>query len=121
MTICSSCRHENREGVRFCVGCGRPLTLSCPACGAQGEPDERFCGECGAALALPVAEKPPPDEQRRYLTVLFADLVGSTRLSGELDPEDMRDLVMAYQTVCTEAIAGRSGFVAQYLGDGVLA
>jgi class 3 adenylate cyclase/predicted ATPase len=121
VTICSGCRHENREGVRFCVGCGRSLTLSCPVCGAQCEPGERFCGECGAPLALPVAERPPPDEQRRYLTVLFADLVGSTRLSGELDPEDMRDLVRAYQTVCTEAIAGRSGFVAQYLGDGVLA
>jgi class 3 adenylate cyclase/tetratricopeptide (TPR) repeat protein len=52
---------------------------------------------------------------------MFCDLVDSTRLAGELDPEDMRDLVMAYQRVCTDAIAEYSGFVAQYLGDGVLA
>jgi class 3 adenylate cyclase len=63
----------------------------------------------------------PRGGERRYLTVMFCDLVDSTRLAGELDPEDMRDLVMAYQRVCTDAIAEYSGFVAQYLGDGVLA
>jgi class 3 adenylate cyclase len=52
---------------------------------------------------------------------MFCDLVDSTRLAGELDPEDMRDLVMAYQRVCTDANAEYSGFVANYLGDGVLA
>jgi class 3 adenylate cyclase/predicted ATPase len=52
---------------------------------------------------------------------MFADLVDSTRLAGELDPEDMRDLVMAYHGACAEAIAAHSGFLAQFLGDGVLA
>ena len=55
------------------------------------------------------------------MTVMFCDLVDSTRLAGELDPEDMRDLVMAYQSVCADAIMGHSGFLARYLGDGVLA
>src|SRR5206468_3141670 len=91
VTICANCRRENREGARFCVGCGRPLALSCPSCGAEYAPGEHFCGECGAPLAKPAADRQLQDEQRRYLTVLFADLVGSTRLSGELDPEDLRE------------------------------
>jgi class 3 adenylate cyclase/predicted ATPase len=121
VAICASCQRENREGARFCVNCGQPLALSCPNCGATGAPGEHFCAECGTPLARPGADKQLPDEQRRYLTVLFADLVGSTRLSGELDPEDMRDLVVAYHAGCSDAITSRSGFVAQYLGDGVLA
>ncbi|HEX6763529.1 MAG TPA: adenylate/guanylate cyclase domain-containing protein [Gaiellaceae bacterium] len=121
MATCPSCQHLNREGARFCVGCGQPLALACPQCGAAAEPGERFCSECGVALAPPGPERALPHEQRRYLTVLFADLVDSTRIAGELDPEDMRDLVLAYQEACTGAIASRSGFVAQYLGDGVLA
>ena len=121
MTICGNCRRENRNGARFCVGCGRPLALSCPSCGAEYSPGEHFCGECGAPLAQPAADRQLQDEQRRYLTVLFADLVGSTRLSGELDPEDLRELVTAYHTGCSEAVTSRSGFVAQYLGDGILA
>jgi class 3 adenylate cyclase/predicted ATPase len=52
---------------------------------------------------------------------MFCDLVDSTRLAGELDPEDMRDLVVAYQRACAGAIAQNSGFLARYLGDGVLA
>jgi class 3 adenylate cyclase/predicted ATPase len=121
VTICNSCQRENRGGARFCVGCGRPLAVSCLSCGAGCAPGDDFCGECGSPLARAAAGRQLPDEQRRYLTVLFADLVGSTRLSGELDPEDMRDLVRAYHTGCSDAITSRSGFVAQYLGDGVLA
>ncbi len=127
MSVCASCRRENREGATFCVGCGERLDLSCPACGARREPGERFCADCGSPLSPiafppePAAEKPLRGEQRRHLTVLFSDLVNSTRLAGELDPEDMRELVKAYQTSCAEAIKSRFGFVAQYLGDGVLA
>lgn len=59
--------------------------------------------------------------ERRHLTVLFADMAGSTRLSSELDPEDYRSVIRAYQKACTEAIRRYDGFLAQYLGDGVLA
>jgi class 3 adenylate cyclase/predicted ATPase len=59
--------------------------------------------------------------ERRHLTVLFSDLVSSTELSRLLDPEDLRDLVLAYQEVAGEAVQSNSGFVAQYLGDGILA
>jgi class 3 adenylate cyclase/tetratricopeptide (TPR) repeat protein len=58
--------------------------------------------------------------QRRQLTVLFCDIVGSTELSQELDPEDLRDLMALYTQVCTEAVLAHEGHVAQYLGDGVV-
>ncbi len=58
--------------------------------------------------------------ERRHLTIVFADLVGSTRLSQLLDPEDMRDLLDAYQQRCATVVARHAGHVAQYLGDGIL-
>jgi class 3 adenylate cyclase len=59
--------------------------------------------------------------ERRQVTVMFCDLVGSTELSTRLDPEELRDIMRAYQRVCTEAIGRFEGFVANYLGDGILA
>jgi predicted ATPase/class 3 adenylate cyclase len=60
------------------------------------------------------------DAERRQLTVLFCDLVDSTRLAGQLDPEDLRDVVRAYQAACAEVIQQFEGHIAQYLGDGLL-
>ena len=63
---------------------------------------------------------PPPDAERRQLTVMFCDLVESTRLASQLDPEDWRDVVRAYQRVCTDVIQRYDGHIAQLLGDGLL-
>src|SRR6516162_6504948 len=63
---------------------------------------------------------PPPDAERRQLTVMFCDLVDSTKLSSQLDPEDWRDVVRAYQSACTEVIQRYDGHIAQLLGDGLL-
>jgi class 3 adenylate cyclase/tetratricopeptide (TPR) repeat protein len=79
-----------------------------------------------AAQALPSPEvtpfptAPPPDAERRQLTVMFCDLVESTKLASQLDPEDWRDVVRAYQQVCTEVIQRFDGHIAQLLGDGLL-
>src|SRR5262249_54940044 len=62
----------------------------------------------------------PPEAERRRLTVLFCDLVGSTPLAGHLDPEDLREVVRAYHQTCAEVIHRFDGYIAQYLGDGVL-
>ena len=59
--------------------------------------------------------------ERRQLTVMFCDLVGSTALSARLDPEDMREVIRAYQDACSGAVARYDGFVAKFMGDGVLA
>jgi len=73
----------------------------------------------------PQIEPPPtaphtPDAERRQLTVMFCDLVDSTALSGQLDPEGLREVVRAYQQVCSEVITRFDGHVAQLLGDGLL-
>src|SRR3984893_13252739 len=73
------------------------------------------------------ASTPPPvvsgekTAERRQLTVMFCDLVGSTALSARLDPEDMREIIGAYHRCCADLIAKAGGFVARYMGDGVLA
>jgi class 3 adenylate cyclase len=69
--------------------------------------------------AAPVVP-PTPDAERRQLTVLFCDLVDSTKLSSQLDPEDLREVVRAYQDTCAKVIARFEGHIAQYLGDGLL-
>jgi SAM domain (Sterile alpha motif)/Adenylate and Guanylate cyclase catalytic domain len=69
----------------------------------------------------PTAEPKRPDApERRYMTVLFSDLVGSTALSARMDPEDLREVISAYQTCVAEAVNRFGGFVAKYMGDGVL-
>src|SRR5262249_32398052 len=61
-----------------------------------------------------------PEAERRQLTVLFCDLVDSTALAGQLDPEDLRDVIRAYQAACATVIEPLEGHIAQYLGDGLL-
>src|SRR6266516_4287988 len=63
---------------------------------------------------------PPPEAERRQLTVLFCDLVDSTTLAGHLDPEDLREVVRAYHQTCAAVIHLFDGYIAQYLGDGML-
>ena len=81
----------------------------------------RFCADCGAAVgeATPRGDA-SSDGERRQLTVLFCDLVGSTELSASLDPEDYRALVRGYQARADEAVQRFGGHVAQHLGDGLL-
>ena len=69
---------------------------------------------------LPAVAPHPPDAERRQLTVLFCDLVDSTGLARQLDPEDLRAVVRAYQDTCAKVIARFDGHIAQYLGDGLL-
>ena len=68
----------------------------------------------------PASAPQSPEAERRQLTVLFCDLVDSTRLAGQLDPEDLREVVQAYQATCAKVIALYEGHIAQYLGDGLL-
>jgi len=76
--------------------------------------------EISAAPSAPTGAKPHDAAERRQLTVMFCDLVGSTALSVRLDPEDLRGIIGAYHRCVTEIVAGFGGFVARYMGDGVL-
>jgi class 3 adenylate cyclase len=86
---------------------------------AQPTPQPAVQAQYSPPLA-PLPTAPPPDAERRQLTVMFCDLVDSTKLSSQLDPEDYREVVRAYQTACTEVIRRYDGHIAQYLGDGLL-
>ena len=63
----------------------------------------------------------PAQAERRQLTVMFCDLVGSTELSTRLDPEDLQEVIRAYHDSCAKAIAQYNGYIAKFMGDGVLA
>jgi class 3 adenylate cyclase len=103
--------------------------MRCSICGADNREIARFCDSCGApSAALP--RRPPPltpplvpsaSGELRRLTVLFCDLVGSTEIAALLDPEEWRKLIASYHRAATEAITQFGGYVAQYLGDGVMA
>jgi class 3 adenylate cyclase len=87
----------------------------------------KFCGGCGKPIgkapAPAIVPSPPRTEsaERRQLTVMFCDLVGSTALASRLDPEDLREVIGAYHRCVAEIVGGFDGFVAKYMGDGVLA
>ena len=122
---CLRCGNELVAGNRFCGDCGAPAPAACAACGAGNPPDKKFCGACGtpldgAAPADNAGTRAAPAEHRQ-VTVLFCDLVGSTPLSQRLDPEELRDVIAAYQAGVAETVTRFGGSVAQYIGDGVLA
>jgi class 3 adenylate cyclase/tetratricopeptide (TPR) repeat protein len=85
----------------------------------------RFCGGCGAPLGAepssPISPEAGDAAQLRYVTALFCDLVGSTPLAERLDPEEWRDVLSAYQHACVRAVERVGGFMARYVGDGVVA
>ena len=132
MSRCPHCQHENPGDSKFCLECGRRLSLSCGACGTGLPAGAKFCKECGQAVGaatlaplagptmVPPTEPPSFEAERRHLTVLFCDLVDSTPLARRLDPEDYREVIRAYQATCAEVIGRFEGHVAQYLGDGLL-
>lgn len=127
---CDQCGFENPPGMRFCGQCAAPLRRVCPGCQFANPADFRFCGQCGAALAdAPAPGEPAPaapqephhqEAERRQLTVLFCDMVGSSALSERIDPEDLRDIMRGYRSACNEVVSRYDGHVAQYLGDGIL-
>ncbi|MGE0825315.1 MAG: adenylate/guanylate cyclase domain-containing protein [Candidatus Binatia bacterium] len=87
----------------------------------KGEAAKGGNGETGGVNLQPLAPSPQsPAAERRQLTVMFCDLVGSTALSEQLDPEELREVISAYQQTCTTVIQRYSGYLAQHLGDGLL-
>jgi class 3 adenylate cyclase len=98
--------------------------MRCPKCATEIPESVAFCNQCGTSLRdifpSPRAKIQSPAAERRRLSVMFCDLVGSTELAGRLDPEELHDLTRQYQRVCAEVTARHGGYVAQYLGDGLL-
>ncbi len=147
---CPNCQTVNPAHAKFCLECGTRLN-GCPNCGTINPPGAKFCIECGVALQVrrepaeiigPVrqgdivdangmgpfvqntllAESQLADpEERRIVTIMFADITGSTPLAGRLDPEDMRAILTGYFNLMTEQIRKHDGTVEKYIGDAVMA
>ena len=121
---CARCDLDNPISSRFCAGCGSSLQCMCSQCGGANPPDAKFCGQCGSGLSVP-GEAPardgasPTEPDRRQLTIMFSDLVGSTALSERLDPEEWREVLQSYRDTCANVVSRYDGYLAQYAGDGI--
>lgn len=137
---CTKCGRANPSVAKFCGECGARLISGCPKCGAENPPANKFCGECGATLGASVAPDPvrsamPPrhlaerilqsrqalEGERKYVTVLFADIKGSMELLAERDPEEARRLLDPVLERMMEAVHHFEGTVNQVMGDGIMA
>src|SRR5215471_1618146 len=140
---CPRCQHDNRPQAKFCEECGAPQARSCLKCGSAVSAAARFCPECahpvsaGGAGRFPAAapedytprhlaerivtSRASLEGERKQVTVLFADLKGSTELLADRDPEDARRLLDPVLTLLMDAVHRYEGTVNQVLGDGIMA
>src|SRR5713226_1585053 len=111
--------------------------MRCAKCGAENSDSKRFCGECGAAILVltklstssPAVSSVPlsaldaavPEGERKIVTVLFADLKGSTELMEDLDPEAAHAIVAPLLRIMVDAVQRYGGYVARTTGDGIFA
>jgi len=145
--VCPSCGTENPERARFCMSCGTALERRCPSCGAEVPNGARFCVECGTAIeggagaAPPPAAPPrpgpavpadtsvppqaplaePPPEERRQVSVLFADLSGYTAVAERMDPEAVKAMLDRALRQLGDEVTRVGGRVDKYIGDNVMA
>ena len=143
--ICQQCGKKNDSDAVFCVQCSQPILKSCPSCSTQNPGDARFCKQCRTELGdtsiaaqtnkLQMLRDSAPEGlqeklrlaqteiegQRKPVTIVFADIVGSTTIAEKLDPEEWKEVVQGAHHRVSEAIYRYEGTIAQLLGDGVLA
>ncbi len=119
MTNCPSCGSANTEDARFCAQCGTALAEACASCGAMLPEGARFCSSCGTPVEAPPPS--PPGRERRVVTLLFADVTGSTALGERLDPEHLRDVLETYFAAMRTEIEAEGGTIEKYIGDAIVA
>jgi class 3 adenylate cyclase/tetratricopeptide (TPR) repeat protein len=121
---CSRCQKENREGRKFCASCGAALARACE-CGYVNDATDRFCGGCGRPLereAEAASNHPSEiDGDRRPVAIMFCDLVGYTRLSSKLDPEEVRALLEQFFGVIDSIVERYGGTIDKHIGDASMA
>jgi class 3 adenylate cyclase/tetratricopeptide (TPR) repeat protein len=144
---CPSCDCQNPDAAKFCDACGTPLPLPCPACGAPNRTNAKFCNACGAtldqktrlkvapsteteglqhsdlafALGTAVETQAVPEGERKMVTALFVDIMGSTELGQDLDPEEARAIIDPALALMIDAVRRYDGYVVQSTGDGIFA
>ncbi len=140
---CPRCTEDNPPDGRFCPGCGQRLAAACAGCGSELPARARFCGQCGAPVggatgpaprfASPESYTPEHlarkiltsraalEGERKQVTVLFADLKGSTEMLADRDPEEARRLLDPILELMMEGVHRYEGTVNQVMGDGIMA
>jgi len=141
---CPSCGAENLAGARFCNSCGAPQAAVCLGCGNANPPGSRFCNACGTPLGAPapprqgaatspqsytprhlaeriLAGRAGLEGERKHVTVLFADVVGSTELIQGRDPEEAQAILDGVVRVMMDAVHRYEGTVSRLMGDGLMA
>jgi class 3 adenylate cyclase/tetratricopeptide (TPR) repeat protein len=140
---CPTCGHENREAAKFCVRCGRGLSVSCASCGAPLPGGATFCDECGTPVKQRAGATPPDrtprdytpkhlaekiltsksalEGERKQVTVLFADVKGSLDLAEQVDPEEWHRILNRFFEILSDGVHRFEGTVNQYTGDGIMA
>lgn len=142
---CSNCQYNNPNEAKFCGECGTKLELKCHICGRENPPTNKFCYECGHNFsevvkgAIPfqldkpqsyipqhladkiLATKNSIEGERKLLTVLFADVKGSTSIGETLDPEELRSIIEKSFEISMKEIYRFEGTINQFLGDGFMA
>ena len=140
---CPRCQHENRPQAKFCEECAAPLARTCPQCGTQLSATAKFCSECSHPVDGSLApqqrftspqaytpkhlaeriltSKAALEGERKQVTVLFADVKGSTELLADRDPEEARKLLDPVLERMMEAVHRYEGTVNQVMGDGIMA
>jgi class 3 adenylate cyclase/predicted ATPase len=142
---CLSCKSENVAEAKFCDSCGSPLPQACSACGEPNRATAKFCRACGAALqsgtvsierqaqssaahprsayAVTQAVEPQfvPEGERKLVTALFVDIIDSTEIGQDLDPEEARAIIDPALELMINAARHFDGYVVQSTGDGIFA
>jgi adenylate cyclase len=139
---CPGCGHTNPEDARFCGNCAASLSpqSQCPACGAQNPSSQRFCNACGHELAPSAAGAGPArhgqiseqlaekiragralEGERKQVTVLFADVMGSMDLAEQSDPEQWRAIMDRFFAILSDGVHRFEGTVDKFTGDGIMA
>ena len=119
MVICPACGAANADDARFCASCGTSLAVACRSCGTALPPDASFCPACGVAVGEDARDD--GGEERKLVTVVFADVTGSTSLGERLDPERFREVMQAYASAMRQEIEAEGGTVEKFIGDAVMA
>ncbi len=143
---CADCGYENDEDAKFCEKCGNALARICSNCNSPIKPGASFCKECGTPVPqksragegqerLAILQQSAPSDlkekirtsstqiegERKPVTILFTDIVGSTSLAERLDPEEWKEIVSTAHQRISQMVYKYEGTIAQLLGDGVLA
>jgi class 3 adenylate cyclase/tetratricopeptide (TPR) repeat protein len=137
---CASCGHEVRAESRFCEACGSPQARACSSCGSELSATARFCESCGRSvdvvaspnaqiagtLSAQSADEGPValqtiDGERKQVTVMFVDIVGSMELAESLDSERWRGVLARFFALASDSVRSVRGTIDKFTGDGVMA